>query len=118
MLPTGMPVDRLRWGFRARSGLDLGAGLVIAVMVLLSACGGGEATGNVSGIIVEVVGRDIVEVETLSIRSEDGKTWTFTTEGPLRFSPSHLREHQLSGQRVLVGYIRKGDSLVAVEIRD
>ena len=99
-----------------------------ATLLILSACGDGgsappasspgETTGQVEGMVVEVVGRDIVEIETLRIRTPDEKIWTFTSEGPLAFSPSHLREHQLFGQSVTVAYTRRGDVLVAVEIGD
>ena len=55
-----------------------------------------QVTGlQVIGLIVEVVDRDIDEVETLRIRDRGGKTWTFITEGYAGFSPAHLREHQL-----------------------
>ena len=101
-----------------------------ATFLMLLACGAGddtgaaaasnpgEASGKVEGIVVEVVGRNIVELETLRIRTSDEQVWTFTSEGPLRFSPSHLREHQLFGQKVAVTYVRRGESLVAVEIID
>ena len=69
-------------------------------------------------MVVEIVGRDLVELETLRIRAEDGKVWTFTAEAPLEFSPSHLREHQLFGETVTVSYTRRGGVLVAFEIGD
>ena len=100
-----------------------------ATFLMLLACGNGddtgaatsspsEASGEVEGLVVEVVGRNIVELETLRIRAEDGTVWTFTAEGPLEFSPSHLREHQLFGETVTVSYVRRGELLVAVEISD
>ncbi len=111
----------------------LKSGLVRAVLaatfLMLLACGAGddtgaatsrpgEASGEVEGLVVEVAGRNIVELETLGIRAEDGTVWTFTAEGPLEFSPSHLREHQLFGEAVTVSYVRRGELLVAVEIGD
>ena len=101
-----------------------------ATFLMLLACGSGdnagaaltlspgEAGGKVEGLVVEVVGRNIVELETLRIRTPDDKVWTFTAEGPLEFSPSHLREHQLFGETVTVSYVRRGELLVAVEIGD
>ena len=100
-----------------------------ATFLMLLACGNGddtgaatsrpgEASGEVQGLVVEVVGRNIVELETLRIRAEDGTVWTFTADGPLEFSPSHLREHQLFGETVTVSYVRRGELLVAVEIGD
>jgi hypothetical protein len=67
---------------------------------------------------VLVTPRSLTEVEALHIRDAGGKVWTFTTEGPVEFTPSHLREHQLLGQPVVVTYVAKGDTLVAVKIED
>jgi hypothetical protein len=67
---------------------------------------------------VLVTPRSLTEVETLRIRDGDGKIWTFTTQGPLEITPSHLREHQLLGQSVVVTYVAKGDRLVAVKVTD
>ena len=105
----------------------LGGGALAAILLMLVACGGTgatqtpspvESTGEVKGLVVEVVGRNIAEIETLRIRTPDEQVWTFTSEGPLGFSPSHLREHQLFGQVIIVSYKTRGDVLVAVEIGD
>jgi hypothetical protein len=105
----------------------LAGGALAAILLMLLACGGpgGAETsspvasaGEVKGLVVEVVGRNISEIETLRIRTPDEKVWTFTSEGPLEFSPSHLREHQLFGQVVIVSYKSRGDVLVAIEIGD
>ena len=128
MLAAGIPP--MTKGGRVWSRRALGGGALAATLLILLACRGGDATvtivppgssnttGQVKGLIVGVVGRNIVELETLRVRAEDGKVWTFTAEGPLEFSPSHLREHQLFGQAVVVSYVRQGESLVAVEITD
>ena len=98
--------------------------LVLAVSLVL-ACGGNsaiseaESKGEVRGLVVEVVGRSITEVETLRIRDEAEKEWSFTgAEGFIGTNPSHVREHQLMGWSVLVTYIREGDTLVALDIGD
>ena len=94
--------------------LACGAGIIPGA----ATSGPGEASGEVEGLVVEVTGRNIVELETLGIRAEDGTVWTFTADGPLEFSPSHLREDQLFGKTVTVSYVRRGDVLVAVEVDD
>lgn len=105
----------------------LGGRAVAAIILTILACGGPgaaetssptESTGEVKGLVVEVVGRNIAEIETLRVLTPDEKVWTFTSEGPLGVSPSHLREHQLFGQIVVVAYKARGDVLVAVEIGD
>ena len=67
---------------------------------------------------MEVVARNITEVDTLRLLGEDDREYRFTTEGFVGFSPSHLREHQLFGQAVIVTYVHKGGQLVAVAITD
>ena len=70
-------------------------------------------------MVVEVIGRNITEVETLRIRDETGEIWSFTgAEGFIGTTPSHVKEHQLLGQRVLVTYVREGNTLVALDIGD
>jgi hypothetical protein len=95
-----------------------------AVLTLVSGCGGSGATANpdatqqVRGWVAEVVARNITEVETLRIRDENGQLWAFTTEAFAGFTPSHLQEHQLFGQSVLVSYVKKDNQLIAVNITD
>jgi hypothetical protein len=98
--------------------------LPVLALALVLACGGGgaaanpDATKQVRGHVVEVIARNITEVETLRLRDESGRVWAFTTEGFAGFTPSHLREHQLFGQSVQVSYVEKGGKLVAVNITD
>ena len=73
---------------------------------------------QVRGQVVEVVARSITEVETLRVRDEDGREYVFVTEGFVGFTPSHLREHSLFGQTVLVKYREKDGRLVAVTTED
>ena len=94
-------------------------------MVLASSCGGskdGEVvppSGQVSGLVVQVFGKNILELDRLRIRDETGKEWEFTAvDGFIWFTPSHLREHQLSGLPVVVTYEVRGDELVALKIDD
>lgn len=96
----------------------------VLALALVLACGGNGAAANpdtaeqVRGHVVEVVARNITQVETLRIQDENGRVWAFTTEGFAGFTPSHLREHQLFGQPVLVSYVEKDGKLVAVDITD
>ena len=102
--------------------LALGASLL--ALMLGWGCGEGgtadrpAAAGQVRGHVVEVVARNIAEVETLRLRDDAGEIWTFTSRGFAGFTPSHLREHRLLGQPVVVFYVEEGDSLVAVDITD
>lgn len=73
---------------------------------------------QVRGQVVEVVARSITEVETLRVRDEGGREYVFATEGFVGFTPSHLREHALFGQTVLVTYREEDGRLVAVRTED
>jgi hypothetical protein len=90
----------------------------------VAACGqpasSASETGEmqIRGMVLEVVARNITEVETLRLLGEDDREYRFTSEGFVGFSPSHLREHQLFGQPVIVSYVQKGEQLVAVAITD
>ena len=102
---------------RSRAGA---AGLLLlltAALLSLAACGGGE-TWQVRGQVIEVSARDFAELETLGIRDDAGREYRFTTEGFVGFTPSHVREHQLLGQSLLVTYEKRGEELVAVALAD
>ncbi len=99
--------------------------VLTAVLALGVACGRDSpsptvaTSGQVRGLILEIVSRSIAEVETLRIRDEAGVVWTFAAEkGFVGFTPSHLREHQLSGGTVLVTYTNRDGALMAEHIGD
>ena len=93
----------------------LAAGM--AVLLIAAACGG-DSEKTVTGLIVEAVERDLVEIELLRVRDDDGKVWTFSTEGPVGINAAHLRQHQVLGEKVVVTYsVYRGD-LIATDVRD
>ncbi len=99
--------------------------VLTAVSALTVACGGDSpaatvaTNGQVRGLILEVDSRSITEVETLRIRDEAGIVWTFAADKSfVGFTPSHLREHQLLGDTVLVTYTNRDGVLMAEHIGD
>ena len=118
------PHSHRREGRRARLVSGMATAALVLALALSAGCGGGaDATSEggepVQGLVVEVVGRSITELDTLRVRDEDGKVWTFTSgEGFVGFTPSHLRQHQLLGHAVRVTYVVRGDTLVVVSIAD
>ena len=97
-------------------GLRLKLGLAAAVLLVAVACGGGEKT--VTGIVLEAVERDLVEIELLRVRDADGRVFEFTTKGPVGINAAHLRRHQVLGERVVVTYIEENGSLIATDVSD
>jgi hypothetical protein len=86
------------------------------LLLLAVACGGGDKT--VTGLVLEAVERNIVEIELLKVRDRSGKVWEFTTVGNVGISAAHLKQHQVLGQGVVVVYEEEGGNLIATEIRD
>ena len=89
---------------------------VVVPLLLIAACGGGA--NEVTGLVLEAVGRDLVEIELLRVRDDGGRVWEFSTEGPVGVSAAHLRQHQLAGEKVLVTYREEHGRLIAVDVRD
>ena len=90
---------------------------LVTMLVLAAGCGTDGAL-QVRGQVVEVVPRNFSELELLKIRDEEGRLYTFETEGFVGFTPSHVREHQFLGQTLLVTYEKRGDVLVAISLED
>ena len=86
------------------------------LLVLAVSCGGGEKT--VTGMVTDVVERNLSEVELLRVRDRSDNIWEFTTLGNIGMRPAHLKQHQVLGQGVLVVYKRIGGRLVVSKIRD
>ncbi|MSQ16431.1 MAG: hypothetical protein EXR54_02520 [Dehalococcoidia bacterium] len=76
------------------------------------------ARQQVRGIILEVTARNLNEVALLRIRDAQGREWSFTTDGPVGVSPSHLKEHQAFGFGALVTYTERQGQFVALAILD
>ena len=73
-----------------------------------------------SGRIVDVQAQSILLIDSLIIRDESGKEWTFNSfsQDVVGFSPSHLREHQAAGQPVTVFYNETSEGPLVVNIED
>ena len=70
------------------------------------------------GVVVEAVDRDLAEIEALRIRDDDGRVWTFTTDGALEKNGAHLRLHQVLGQTIEVRYEEREGRLIATGLTD
>ena len=74
--------------------------------------------GVARGVIVDVSDRNLAEIETLTIRDDEGRLWTFTTEEALEKNGAHLRLHQVLGQTIEVRYEERDGRLIATSLRD
>ena len=101
-----------------RIALAVGIGVAALGLALAPGCGDDDDTRQVRGQVIEVVPRSFSELETLRIRDAEGREYRFVTEGFVGFTPSHVKEHQLLGQSLLVSYVKRGDTLVAVRLAD
>lgn len=104
----------------------LAAGVFVVAMVsaaaLFVASGRGARTElSTTGVIVGVQAESLDEVRGFRLRTEAGQVVEFvigTLENPTEFPPSHLAEHQATGQPVRVLYLQQGESKVAVRLDD
>ena len=103
-------------GVTGRLGLKL-AWAASAVLLIAIACGGsGEM--SVTGIVLEAVERNLVEIELFRVRDADGSVFEFTTEGPVGINAAHLRQHQVLGESVVVTYTEDNGILIATDVSD
>ena len=74
----------------------------------------------VTGLIQQVEPRSLLQIGSLTVVDSSGKEWVFEggQRAPAGFSPSHLRDHMLSGLTVTVTYHREDGSLVIDDITD
>lgn len=100
-----------------RKNLALAIVAGAAVLLIVAACGGGEGK-SVTGLVVEAVERNLVEIELLRVRDRAGRIWEFTTEGNVGTSAAHLRQHQVLGDGVVVKYEERNGHLIATDVRD
>ena len=109
-------------------------GIVLIMTLLLASVGCGSNTevettitpgpqlsaepSAVMGHVVSVEAASIVAIKAFGVEDSEGVVWSFIAEGPLEFTPSHLREHQLLGLPVVVTYLETTDGLLAVSLVD
>ena len=94
------------------------AASLLCALAILAACNHENGELQARGQVVEVVPRNFSELELLRIRDESGREYLFETEGFVGFTPSHVKEHQLLGQSLLVTYVKRGERLIAVRLED
>ena len=75
----------------------------------------------VVGVVVLVDSTGLDEVQSFTIRADDGRQWEFRVgvlENPTEFPPSHLAEHRATTVPVRVFFTFDGSELIAHRIED
>ena len=99
----------------------LSAVLAVAVLVLLASTGcetPGSDEASITGIVIDVSAKSLLEIDVLTIEDDEGKEWSFNGRGYRGVTPSHLRQHMVQVFRVAVTYRDEGEELIIREIRD
>ena len=92
---------------------------VVAALFLIGCSG--DDTLYVRGQVVAVEASAIIEWESLTLRTDDGRELTFLRGEKvdlLFWRASHLREHSQTGEAIVVFYESTGQGLVAQSIED
>jgi hypothetical protein len=102
--------------------------LAVVLLPLLGGCRGlgpGADTLNESrGVLVDVQSREIQHAQSVTVREPSGTLRTFQVSAEVANNPdhpntaSHLRQHMLAGDPVIVVYRGSGEGAVAVRILD
>lgn len=92
-------------------------GWLLAGLLVLASCAT-QTSGTARGVVVEVVG-ELTTIESFTILVDGNRqTFEITGDGDYAFPPGHLRDHQRSGDPVLVAWEQQGNTRVAVSIDD
>jgi len=99
-----------------------------AALLLLAGCSdlrtGADALHESRGVLVDVQSREIQNAQSVTLREPSGALRTFQVSADVASNPdhpntaSHLRQHMLAGDPVVVVYRESGEGAVAVRILD
>jgi hypothetical protein len=102
----------------------------LAVLLIAADCGD-DGRGDtqdlrlqVRGVVTEVQARSLLELESLRVVDEQNTVWDFRP-GPNGvmaaghdYTPSHLRQHMVQGEPIIVTYTEKDGVLTIVGISE
>lgn len=102
--------------------LGRGVALCLVLAALLVACGGGSGEHSVVGVIIDVKATSITEIDTFTLRDNQGNQIVFhiapdaARDPEEGFVAGHLRSHALAAEKVRVTYRKQGDELLAEKL--
>jgi len=94
----------------------------LGLVALAFACGGAGGKKVVTGVIIDVQASSLTQLDSFTLRSNDGETLEFRIDPDAAFDPqeglfpSHLRTHALAAEQVRVFYREEGGELLAFRI--
>ena len=100
-----------------------GLAVLLAALALVAfACGGGDRSE--SGVILDVDGSSLTQVDSFTLLDDDGEVLTFqiapdaSRELADGFFPGHMRGHALAAERVTVYFREEDGVLLALRLED
>ena len=103
-----------------RLKLLLQLAVLLMVAGLVVGCGDGEKA--VTGVILDVESSSLTELDSFTVRSNDGETLVFVSEQDTPADPQegifpgHLSGHMQAAEQMTVHYREEGGTLVAVRL--
>ena len=94
---------------------------LVALVIVAATILGGPARQEARGIVVSVQATGLSNVQGFSIRTQDGRTVDFRIgrlETAATFPPGHLAEHTVTLAPVVVTFVERDGTRVAVRIED
>jgi hypothetical protein len=95
----------------------------LVTTIVASACRP-PATREMQGLLIDVQSHELLHADEVTVRDNSGAVRTFrvspevATNAEFPFSASHLRQHMIIAQPVVVEYQETNDGLLALRIRD
>lgn len=113
---------------RRTSQIIPAAAMLFALLALASCADRAEdaatseevALEAVRGVVLQVQAESLISLDALEVQDDANVVWRFEGRGIVvpGFTPSHLNEHKLLAQTVLVKFTRDGEALVIHDITD
>ena len=109
--------------------------VVLIAVVVIQSCGGGISVGDssigdssigdssiggstVRGLVVGLESKSLTNLYSITLMDQSNREWYFIARGYQGFSPSHLKQHMLLGDPVLVVFHEDGNDLIVDDIED
>jgi hypothetical protein len=96
----------------------------LALAAVFAASCGDDGERSVVGVIIEVQATSLTEIDSFTLRDNDGRTLVFrvaqdAAQDPQEgFLPGHLRTHALAVEQVTVFYREEDGGLLALRLED